>query len=90
MVRHRVFVMGMAPEEALTAPRMSHNQKTVERLTLDGEVVERYQSLAEAARQGQFSKTSVHHCLMGRAKTSGGFRWRYAPCEEPSTGRESL
>lgn len=82
MVRHRVFVMGMAPEEALTTERMSHNQRQVEQLTLEGDVVCRYPSLAEIGRQGLFSKKAVHHCLVGRAKTSGGFRWRYVLSEE--------
>ena len=82
MIRHRVFVMGMAPEEALTAERMSHNQQPVEQLTLDGEVVRRYASLADLGKLGKFSKTAVHHCLVGRAKTSGGFLWRYAPSGE--------
>lgn len=81
MVKHRVFVMGMAPEEALTAARMSHNQKPVEQLTLDGEIVRRYESLAAVEKDGGFCRRAVHHCLAGRAKTSGGFRWRYVLSE---------
>lgn len=77
MIRHRVFVMGMTPEEALTAERMSHLQKKVEQLTLDGAVVRQYGSLADTEKVGGFSRQGVQNCISGRAKTSGGFRWRY-------------
>lgn len=79
MIRHRVFVMGMTPEEALTAERMSHLQKKVEQLTLDGAVVRQYGSLADTEKVGGFSRQGVQNCISGRAKTSGGFRWRYVP-----------
>lgn len=82
MVKHRVFVMGMGPEEALTADRMSHGKKPVEQLTLEGEVVRRYPGLADTEKTGGFNRQGVQHCLAGRAKTSGGFRWRYALPEE--------
>jgi len=77
MVKHRIFVMGMSPEEALTSARMSHDRRPVEQLALSGEVVRRYASLAETERVGNFSRQGVQHCLSGRAKTSGGFLWRY-------------
>lgn len=90
MVKHRIFVMGMSPEEALTSARMSHNQRAVEQLTLDGEVVRRFDSLAQVGLETSFSKTSVHQCLMGRGRTSGGFRWRYVLSEERNTDRGTL
>jgi hypothetical protein len=90
MIRHRIFVMGMAPEEALKAKRMSHVQFPVEQLTLEGEVVCRYSSLAELGKLGKFNKAAVHMALVGRSKTSGGFRWRYVLCDESNTGRGTL
>jgi hypothetical protein len=81
IINHRIFVMKMDPEKALTVKRMSHNQSPVEQLTLDGQVVRRFSSLAQVGKEKQFSKAAVHHCLMGKAKTSGGFLWRYVPSE---------
>lgn len=77
-IKHRIFSMGMAPEEALEAPRMSHNQRPVEQLDFSGAVVARFESLADTERKGGFNRQGVQHVLAGRAKTSGGFRWRYA------------
>lgn len=82
MVRHRVFVMGMAPEEALTAERMSHNQRPVEQLSLRNELVAQYDSLAATEKVGGFDRRGVHNVLSGRARTYRGFLWRYAPSGE--------
>lgn len=84
MIKHRIFVMKMLPEEALQAARMSHNQYPVEQLNLEGQVVGYYDSLADVAKKGCFNKQAVHLVLAGKAKTSAGFRWRYV-IQEPST-----
>ena len=36
-----------------------------------------YESLAEAERQTGISFKSISHCLTGRQKTAGGYRWDY-------------
>jgi len=77
-IRHRIRSMGMSPEEALEAPRMSHSQRPVEQLDFSGNVLARFESLAETEKTGGFNRQGVQHALAGRAKTSGGFRWRYA------------
>lgn len=84
MVKHRVFVMKMPAEQALQAPRMSHNKCPVEQLSLDGQIVCSYDSLADVQKIGGFNKQAVHLALQGKAKTSSGFRWRYV-VQEPRT-----
>jgi hypothetical protein len=85
MIRHRILVMKMSPEEALIAPRMSHRRCPVEQLSLDGQVVCCYDSLADVQKIGGFSKGAVYQVLCGKAKTSAGFRWRYVTQEPSST-----
>lgn len=77
-IKHRIFSMGMTPEEAFESPRMSHNQRPVEQLDFSGAVVARFESLADMSKKTGFSRQKVHHALAGRAKSSCGFRWRYA------------
>jgi hypothetical protein len=42
-----------------------------------GELVKTYISLAEAERLSGVYKNAISNCLNGRAKTSGGFVWKY-------------
>lgn len=78
MIRHRIFKMGMAPEEALTTERMSHRYRPVEQLDLEGGLVKRFPSLAAVESLGGFDKKGVYNAVSGRAKTAYGYRWRYA------------
>lgn len=82
MIRHRILVMEMSPEDALRAPRMSHNLRPVIQRSRDGSVVARHASLADAARSlpGDFEtvKKAIWNALSGKAKTSQGFCWEYA------------
>jgi hypothetical protein len=90
MIKHRIKAMGMTPEQALKAPKMSHNQRPVEQLSLDGQVVGCYASLAEVQKLGGFNKQAVHLALAGKAKTSAGFQWRYVAQEPSTTDHEPL
>jgi AraC-like DNA-binding protein len=75
-IKHRINTMGMNPEEALTAPRMSWKQKRVIKKALDGSVICMYDSLAQARKAHQNS-TSIWNALSGKSKTALGFRWEY-------------
>jgi len=74
-VKHRVFVMGMPPEEALSAPRMGWTQKPVLQLGRDGSLVKQWESYAQVKRA--FPGGSVWNALSGRSKSAYGFLWKY-------------
>jgi hypothetical protein len=98
MVAHRVYVMGMSPEEALTKPRMSHTKKVVIQKSLGGGEILRHASLADAARSlcpenYETTKKAIWQCLSGKAKTSLGFCWEYVsqdPLQSNTTDLKSL
>lgn len=51
--------------------------KDVERLTNDGEVIGRYNSLVDAAEKTGIKKNNIWKVCSGKQVTAGGFRWRY-------------
>lgn len=51
----------------------------VEKLTLDGKVLNRYPSISSAARDANRSVTALLLHLAGKSKQCGGFKWRYCP-----------
>ena len=51
--------------------------RAVIQMTLDGEVVGEYPSLAEAQRQTGCDKANIHNCLSGRYTHAYGYIWRY-------------
>lgn len=55
----------------------SHNKKPVIQVLPDGTEV-RYESSHYAERCTQINHSSIVKCCKGRAKTAGGFAWRYA------------
>lgn len=90
IIKHRIFQMGMDPEEALTRPRMSWAQRPVEQYTKAGAFVARFDSLASAAKHihanggpktekktVQNVKGSIFNCLSGKSKSSHGFVFKY-------------
>lgn len=42
---------------------------------MNGEIVETYRSVTDAARQTGISRGMISHCIHGRAQTAGGFVW---------------
>lgn len=74
-VKHRVFVMNMPPEEALSAPRMGWVQRPVLQLGQDGSHIRQWDSYAAVKRE--FPGGSVWNALSGRSKSAYGFLWRY-------------
>ena len=45
--------------------------------TKDGDTVKEWESLQQAADELGIERSNISHCLRGRIKTSGGFRWEY-------------
>jgi len=94
-IDHRIFVMGLDPETALTAQRMSHNLRRVIRSNLDGSDALEFESLASAAHSlhddqiaAEKLKKSVWAAL-SRGKPRiiyAGFCWEYV-LQETSKSR---
>lgn len=78
MIHHRIYVMGMTPEEAIQAPRMSHNICKVHQYTKEGEFIAEYSSLSAAAKALGVDKRSIYPAVAGKAKTAIGYKWSYA------------
>jgi hypothetical protein len=51
--------------------------KKVWKISLDGEYLCRYSSIAEASRLNLINRIGIVNMLKGRSKTSGGFLWKY-------------
>ena len=66
-------------DEARRKMRDAHNLivKDIECLTTDGEIVTRYDSLADAAEKTGIQKSSICNVCFGKRKTAGGYKWRY-------------
>ena len=77
MIRHRILEMNLAPELALTTPQLSGVQKPVLQYDLQGNFVQRYESLAATEKVTGLSKKAIHRCLVGKSKSSCGFYWEY-------------
>jgi len=45
--------------------------------TKDGEIIKEWESLQQAADELGIKRSNISHCLRGRIKTSGGFKWEY-------------
>lgn len=51
---------------------------SVNKLSLDGEVLDTFPSMAEAGRVSQVDRKSIKHVCGGVLGTAGGFRWEFA------------
>lgn len=74
-MRHAVRELGFRPP----APRFgsqNHNARPVEKLDVDGRFLTRYESAADAVREG-FRASCITECCNGTQKTHRGFRWRH-------------
>lgn len=52
--------------------------KWVIKLSLDNEILHFYPSTQEAARQTGLFRTAISACCRGKARTHGGFTWKFA------------
>lgn len=63
-------------ENGLMGERNPINKKKIDRLTVDGEYINTYDSINEACRDiGLKSPKSIRDCLNGVNKTAGGYVW---------------
>jgi hypothetical protein len=52
-------------------------KRAIEQLTLDGESIRVFSSIADAARSAEIPDANIVRVATGVRKTAGGFRWRY-------------
>lgn len=52
-------------------------KRSVIKMDLAGNILEVYESGNDAAIKNNLSRAAICHACKGKAKTSGGFRWRY-------------
>ena len=57
--------------------RAQQTNKSVAKLDVDGNVLEIYYSISEAARQNNTSVQAVSRCCNGTVKTSNGYIWKF-------------
>lgn len=53
------------------------SQKPIVQKTKEGRIVKEWESLQQAADELRIEISNISHCLRGRIKTSGGFKWKY-------------
>lgn len=52
-------------------------KRAISKLSLDGELIETYESISEAARQNDIHGSSLRRAAEGLLKTAAGFKWEY-------------
>lgn len=52
-----------------------HDKRPLIQLTLDGQVVAEYLSIAHASRALNISRRSISCAITGAQKTAGGYKW---------------
>lgn len=66
-------LFGKAPSEnTLLAHR-----KIILQFSLDGEFIKEFNSIKEASEEIGVSKSAIVHCLKGKTKKAGGYKWKY-------------
>ncbi|MEN6549731.1 MAG: hypothetical protein ABFE07_27120, partial [Armatimonadia bacterium] len=80
MVAHRLYVLGMSPEEALQAPRMSHNKRAISQRFPDGSAAVLHESLADAARSLKHLEFDTTKKALWMALKRGNGRAVFADC----------
>ena len=55
----------------------AHRRKPVLQMTLDGEIIRRWDGVVDAARDLHISRSGIAGAARGATATSGGYRWRY-------------
>lgn len=57
-------------------------RKRVLKCNIRGKVIKEYESIKEASEKTEIDKRSIGKCCNGKAKTAGGFFWRYKESSE--------
>jgi group I intron endonuclease len=71
------FLWSYDKMETFVAENDSRKKEVVQSF-LDGNLVAKYISVAEASRETGISKTCIARCCRGEREQSGGFLWRYS------------
>ena len=59
-------------------PKPSNKSFRIPILKIKGDqIIARYESISEAARENNLSKGNIQRVLGGSRKTTGGFKWKY-------------
>ena len=53
------------------------NRKVILQFSLDGEFIREFNSIKEASEEISISKPAIVHCLKGKTKKAGGYKWKY-------------
>jgi hypothetical protein len=51
-------------------------EQEVLKLSMEGEVINEYKSLMDAARDANINQGNITNCIKGRCKSVGGFKWK--------------
>ncbi|WP_241120557.1 NUMOD4 motif-containing HNH endonuclease [Achromobacter xylosoxidans] len=78
-LKHAVHVLGFRPPVASGAE--NPNASPVDRLSLDGVLLHRYPSRADAVREG-FRASCISECCNGTQKSHKGYRWRHVVAQQ--------
>lgn len=62
--------------------RVPNNRKKVEQFSLNGEYIKTFESVKDAAKQLNISRSGIECCAREKTKSSGGFNWRYVNSEK--------
>ncbi len=64
-------------------PQRNNRQKRVVQLSLEGDPVREWVSIAEAARHAGVAAPNITSCCAGTQRTAGGYRWAYKAVDMP-------
>lgn len=53
------------------------HRKVILQFSLDGEFIKEFSSIKEASGEIGISKPAIVHCLKGKTKKAGGYKWKY-------------
>jgi hypothetical protein len=60
------------------------SKKPIYQLNLDDEIIKEFNSAVDAADGLNINVGGIRHCLKGRNKTAGGYKWKYKNIENES------
>ena len=53
------------------------HRKVILQFNLGGEFIKEFNSIKEASEEIGISKPTIVHCLKGKTKKAGGYKWKY-------------
>ncbi len=64
-------------ESRMKMRNSSPNKKILLQYSLDGNLINKWNSLGECSRINNFNKKNISNCCNNRSKTAYGFKWKY-------------